>query len=98
MNNQYIPKKFKMTIILNALYQRNNIFTRYSATKMLEHVGKVFLPSCQATKFKALYILYSQIEDNIMNIYNTWTALPSDIADYANTHNIKLYSYEDLCL
>lgn len=98
MKNQYIPKKFKLIIILNALYQRNSTFTRYSATKMLEHVGKVFLPSCQATKFKALYVLYSQIEDNIMNIYDGWTARPSDIADYANKHNITLYSREYLRL
>ena len=98
MKIQYIPKKFKLIIILNALYQRNSIFTRYRATKMIEHVGKIFLPSCQTTKFKALYVLYSQIEDNIMNIYGTWTALPSDIADYADTHNIKLYSYKDLGL
>ena len=98
MKNQYIPKKLKFTIIINALYQRNSMFTRYSATKMLEHVGKVLLPSCQATKFKALYVLYNQIEYNIMNIYGTWTALPSDIADYANTHNITLYSRKDLHL
>lgn len=98
MKNQYIPKKLKLTIILNAMYQRNNTFTLYSATKMLEHVGKVFLPSCQATKFKALYVLYHQIEHNITNIYDDWTARPSNIADYANTHNIKLYSREYLCL
>lgn len=97
MKNKYIPKKFKLIIILNALYQRNSIFTRYSTTKMLEHVGKVFLPNCQ-TKFKALYVLYNQIEYNIMNIYGTWTALPSDIADYANTHNITLYSRKYLHL
>lgn len=97
MKNQYIPKKLKFTIIINALYQRNSMFTRYSTTKMLEHIGKVFLPNCQ-TKFKALYVLYNQIEYNIMNIYGTWTALPSDIVDYANTHNIKLYSHKDLCL
>lgn len=97
MKNQYIPKKIKFTIIINALYQRNSIFTRYSTTKMLEHVGKVFLPNCQ-TKFKALYVLYNQIEYNIMNIYGAWTALPSDIADYANTHNITLYSRKYLHL
>lgn len=98
MKNQYIPKKFKLTIILNALYQRNKTFTRYSATKMLEHVGKILLPSCQATKFKALYVLYNQIEYNIMNIFDDWTARPSDIVAYANKHNIKLYSREYLRL
>ena len=98
MKSQYIPKKLKMTIILNAIYQIYSIFTTSSSVKMLEQVGKALMPSIEATKFDKLFICYQNTEFNIMNENDDWTIYISYIVAYANKHNVKLYSREDLRL
>lgn len=98
MKNQYIPKKLKMTIILNAIYQIYSTFTTSSSVKMLEQVGKALMPSVEATKFDKLFICYQNTEFNIMNANDDWTIYISYIVAYADTHNIKLYSREYLRL
>lgn len=98
MKNQYIPKKLKMTIILNAIYQIYNTFTTSSPVKMLEQVGKALMPSVEATKFDKLFICYQNTKFNIMNANDDWIIYISDIVFYADTHNIKLYSREYLCM
>lgn len=97
MKNQYIPKKLKMTIILNTLYQIYSTFMTSSSVKMLEQVGKALMPSVEVTKFDKLFICYQNTEFNIMNANDDWTIYISYIVAYADTHNIKLYSREYLC-
>lgn len=98
MKNQYIPKKLKLTIILNTLYQIYSTFMTSSSVKMLEQVGKALMPSIEVTKFDKLFICYQQTEFNIMNANDNWTIYISYIVAYADTHNIKLYSREYLRL
>lgn len=98
MKNQYIPKKFKLAIILNAMYQRNSTFMTSSTTKMLEQVGKALMPSVEVTKFDKLFVCYQNTALNIMNANDDWIIYISDIVAYADTHNIKLYSREYLRL
>ena len=98
MKNKYIPKKLKFTIILNALYQRNSIYTAYTSPQMLRHVGKVLMPNFDVTKFSELWIWYQQTECNIITMNNDWDITLSYIIDYANARNIKLYSREYFCL
>lgn len=98
MKNKYIPKKLKMTIILNTLYQIYSTFMTSSSVQMLERVGKALMPSVEVTKFDKLFICYQNTEFNIMNANDDWTIYISYIVAYANQHNIKLYSREYLCL
>lgn len=98
MKNQYIPKKLKMTIILNAIYQMYSTFTTSSSVKMLEQVGKALMPSIEVTRFDKLFVCYQNTKFNIMNANNDWTIYISYIVDYANKHNVKLYSREYLRL
>ena len=98
MKNQYIPKKLKMTIILNAMYQIYSTFMTSSTMKMLEQVGKALMPSIEVTKFDKLFVCYQNTVFNIMNANDDWTIYISYIVAYADTHNIKLYSREYLCL
>lgn len=97
MRNKYIPKKLKFTIILNALYQRSHTFTSYTPSEMLENIGKILMPSCDAKKFRQLYTWYRHIEFTIMDTTGDWAIRPHYVVDYANMHNIKLYSREYLC-
>lgn len=94
MKNQYIPKKFKLAIILNAMYLRNSTFVPYTFAGTFERVGKVLMPNCNVTKFGKLWTGYRQTECNILNINDDWNLSLSYIVDYANKHNIKLYSRE----
>ena len=98
MKNQYIPKKLKMTIILNTLYQIYSTFMTSSSVQMLERVGKALMPSVEVTKFDKLFVCYQNTVFNIMNANDNWTIYISYIVAYADTHNIKLYSREYLCL
>ena len=98
MKNQYIPKKLKMTIILNAMYQMYSIFTTRSSVNMLEQVGKALMPSIEVTRFDKLFVCYQNTELNIMNANDDWTIYISYVVAYADTHNIKLYSREYLRL
>lgn len=94
MNNQYIPKKFKMTIILNAMYYKYKTFRPYSFSETLERVGKVLIPNYDITKFSKLWIGYRKTERNIIRLHGDYRIKLSDIVAYANKHNIELYSYE----
>ena len=94
MKNQYIPKKLKFTIILNALYQRSNTFTLYTISEMLNRIGKVLMPNCDGIKFSQLYTWYQNISFDIMDITGDWAVRALHVIAYANTHNIKLYSTE----
>lgn len=94
MKNQYIPKKLKMTIILNAMYQIYRTFMTSSTVKMLEQVGKALMPSVEVTKFGKLWTGYRRIECNIIHLHGDYRIRLSYIVDYANKHNIKLYSRE----
>ena len=94
MKNQYIPKKLKMTIVLNAMYQKHSTYIPYTFSETLEHVGKVLMPNCDVTKFSKLWTGYRQIESNIIRLHNDYRIRLSNIVSYANAHNIKLYSYE----
>ncbi len=94
MKNQYIPKKIKMTIILNAIYQIYSTFMTSNSVKMLEQVGKALMPSIEVTKFDKLFVCYQNTVFNIMNANDDWTIYISYIVAYADTHNIKLYSRE----
>lgn len=98
MKNQCIPKKLKMTIILNAMYQIYSTLTTSSSVNMLEQVGKALMPSIEVTRFDKLFVCYQNTEFNIMNANDDWTIYISYIVAYANKHNIKLYSREYLCL
>lgn len=98
MKNQYIPKKFKLAIILNAMYQRNSTVIPYSFSETFERVGKVLMPNLDVTDFSRLWIGYRLTEGDILNINNNWNISLSYIVDYANAHNVKLYSREYLCL
>lgn len=101
MNNQYVPKKFKMTIILNAMYQIYSKFIPYTFTTttsaqvyVLECVGKALIPNCDVTKFSKLWTGYWKTERNIIRLHGDYRIKLSDIVAYANKHNIKLYSSE----
>lgn len=94
MKNEHIPKKFKMTIVLNALYQINSTYIPYTFSETLEHVGKVLMPNVDITKFSKLWTWYRQTEYNIIRLHNDYRIRLSYIVAYANAHNIKLYTYE----
>lgn len=98
MKNQYIPKKFKLEIILNAMYQRNSTVIPYSFAETFERVGKVLMPNLNVTNFSRLWTGYRHTECRILNINNDWMMSLYYIVDYANKHNVKLYSREYLCL
>lgn len=98
MKNQYIPKKFKLAIILNAMYQRNKTFIPYSFSETFERIGKVLMPNFDVTEFSKLLISYRRTECDILNINDDWMISLSYIVDYANKHNVKLYSREYLRL
>ena len=94
MKNQYIPKKLKLTIILNTMYYRYNILLPYSCYETFEHKGKVLMPNYDVTKFSKLFAWYRQTEVNIVRLHNDYMIRLSYIIAYANTHNIKLYHQE----
>lgn len=94
MKNKYIPKKLKLTIILNAMYQINGIFIPYTLNEAFEHVGKVLMPNFDVTKFSKLWTGYRRAELNMLRCNHDYMIKPSYIVAYANTHNIKLYSRE----
>lgn len=94
MKNQYIPKKFKLAIILNAMYQRNKTVIPYTFSETFERVGKVLMPNLNVTHFSRLWTGYRHTECQILNINNDWNMSLSYIVDYANKHNVKLYSRE----
>ena len=94
MKNQHIPKKLKMTIILNAMYYKHNTFIPYTFSETLERVGKVLMPNCDRIKFSKLWIGYRKTERNIIRLHGDYRIKLSDIVAYANKHNIKLYSCE----
>lgn len=94
MKNKYIPKKFKLAIILNAMYQRNSTFVPYTFAGTFERVGKVLMPNFDVTKFGKLWTGYRRIECNIIHLHGDYRIRLSYIVDYANKHNIKLYSRE----
>lgn len=98
MKNKYIPKKLKMTIILNTLYQIYSTFMTSSSVKMLERVGKALMPNLNITNFSRLWTGYRHTECQILNINDDWNMSLSYIVDYANKHNVKLYSREYLRL
>lgn len=98
MKNQYIPKKFKLAIILNAMYQRNSTCIPYSLSETFERVGKVLMPNLNVTHFSRLWTGYRLTERNILDINDDWYVSLSYIVDYANKHNVKLYSREYLRL
>lgn len=98
MKNQYIPKKFKLEIILNSMYQRNSTVIPYTFAETFERVGKVLMPNLNVTNFSRLWTGYRHTECRILNINNDWMMSLYYIVDYANAHNIKLYSREYLCL
>lgn len=98
MKNQYIPKKFKLAIILNAMYQRNKTVIPYTFSETFERVGKVLMPNLNITHFSRLFTGYRHTECQILNINDDWNMSLSYIVDYANKHNVKLYSREYLCL
>ena len=98
MKNQYIPKKLKLTIILNTMYYRNSVLLLYSCSETLERVGKVLMPNYDVTKFSELLTWYRQTEVNIVRLHNDYMIRLSYIVAYANTHNIKLYSRKYLGL
>ena len=92
MKNQYIPKKFKLAIILNAMYQINSTCILYTFAETFERVGKVLMPNLNVTHFNMLWIGYRRTERNIRHINDDWCISLSYIVDYANKHNVKLYS------
>lgn len=94
MKNQYIPKKFKLAIILNAMYQRNKTVIPYSFSETFERIGKVLMPNVDVTEFSKLWISYRRTECDILNINDDWMVSLFDIVDYVNKHNVKLYSRE----
>lgn len=94
MKNQYIPKKFKLAIILNAMYQRNKTVIPYTFSETFERVGKVLMPNLNITNFSRLWTGYRHTECQILNINDDWNMSLSYIVAYANQHNIKLYSRE----
>ena len=94
MKNKYIPKKFKLAIILNAMYQRNSTFVPYTFAGTFERVGKVLMPNFDVTKFSKLCKWYHQTALNIIRLHGDYMIRLSYIVDYANRHNIKLYSRE----
>lgn len=94
MKNKYIPKKFKLAIILNAMYQRNKTVIPYTFSETFEHVGKVLMPNLNITNFSRLWTGYRHTECQILNINDDWNMSLSYIVAYANQHNIKLYSRE----
>ena len=98
MKNQYIPKKFKFAIILNSMYQRNSTVIPYTFAETFERVGKALMPNLNITNFSRLWAGYRHTECNILNINDDWNMSLSYIVNYADTHNIKLYSREYLCL
>lgn len=98
MKNQYIPKKFKLAIILNAMYQRNSTVIPYSFSETFERIGKVLMPKLNITHFSRLWTSYRNTKCNILNINDDWNMSLSYIVDYANKHNVKLYSREYLHL
>ncbi len=98
MKNQYIPKKFKLAIILNAMYQINSTCIPYTFAETFERVGKVLMPNLNVTHFNRLWISYRRTERNIRHINDDWDVSLSYIVDYANKHNVKLYSREYLRL
>lgn len=94
MKNKYIPKKFKLAIILNVMYQRNSTYVPYTFSETFEHVGKVLLPNLNVTKCSRLWTGYRQTELNIIRLHGDYKIRLSYIVVYANQHNIKLYSRE----
>lgn len=94
MKNQYIPKKFKLAIILNAMYQRNKTVIPYTFSETFERVGKVLMPNLNITHFSRLWTGYRHTECQNLNINDDWNMSLSYIVDYANKHNVKLYSRE----
>lgn len=98
MKNQYIPKKFKLAIILNAMYHINITCIPYTFSETFERIGKVLMPNLNVTNFSRLFTGYRLTEYNIMDINDDWDISPSYIVDYANKHNVKLYSREYLRL
>ena len=98
MKNQYIPKKFKLAIILNAMYHRNSTCIPYTFSETFERVGKVLMPNLNVTHFSRLCTGYRLTERNILDINDDWDISLSYIVDYANKHNVKLYSREYLRL
>lgn len=98
MKNQYIPKKFKLTIILNAMYQRYSIYVPYTFAEIFERVGKVLIPNLNVTQCSKLWTGYRETERNIIRLNDDYRIRLSYIVAYANKHNIKLYSREYLRL
>ena len=98
MKNQYIPKKFKLAIILNAMYQRNSTYIPYTFYETFERVGKVLMPNLNVTDFSMLFTGYRLTERNILDINDDCDISLSYIVDYANKHNVKLDSREYLRL
>ncbi len=94
MKNQYIPKKIKMTIIINAMYQRNSAFVSYACSETLERIGRVLMPNVDVTKFSELCKWYHQTVLNIIRLHGDYMIRLSYIVAYANQYNIKLYSRE----
>lgn len=98
MKNQYIPKSFKLAIIRNAMYQTNSTVIPYTFSETFERIGKVLMPNFDVTEFSKLWISYRRTECDILNINDDWNISLSYIVDYANKHNVKLYSREYLRL
>ena len=94
MKNKYIPKKIKMTIIINAMYQRNSAFVSYTCSETLERIGRVLMPNVDVTKFSELCKWYHQTALNIIRLHGDYMIRLSYIVAYANKYNIKLYSRE----
>ena len=94
MKNKYIPKKLKMTIILNAMYQIYGTFIPYTFSETLERVGKVLMPNFDVTKFSQLRMGYQRTALHMLRRHRDYMIKQSYIVAYANTHNIKLYSRE----
>ena len=94
MKNKYIPKKIKMTIIINAMYQRNGVFVPYILSETLERIGRVLMPNVDVTKFSQLCKWYHKTALNIIRLHGDYMIRLSYIVAYANKHNIKLYSRE----
>ena len=98
MKNQYIPKKFKLAIILNAMYHRNSTWIPYTFDETFERIGKVLMPNLNVTNFNRLFTGYLRTKRNILDINDDWDIALSYIVDYANKYNVKLYSREYLRL
>lgn len=99
MKNKHIYKKLKLAIVLNAMYWYNSSeHIAYNHLGALKRVSEALAPDFYDIDMYQLLDYYNHVEGEIESLHECWFANQYHVSDYAQAHNIKLYSRKQLCL